>query len=188
MDWLSDFSRWPEQPCQMPPPEPLVQILNSFFTELFLLPKLHKRFYPAKQYRASRVLELFLKCPYQNCTKGRQTFRWEYIFSRVMGFPTMWYVRPAKPQIRAVWSEPLLVAWIFHECLATDWTWFGVSKLKRRLHRLVWVYTCQNATMLESTCHGSNVFKQHLLNNWFKFKIIAQIISSCCPLPKLQDF
>ena len=30
-----------------------------------------------------------------------------------MRFPTMWYVRPSKPQIslriRAVWSEPLLV-------------------------------------------------------------------------------
>ena len=34
-----------------------------------------------------------------------------------MRFPTMRYVRPAKPQIslriRAVWSEPLLVTWIF---------------------------------------------------------------------------
>ena len=34
--------------------------------------------------------------------------------SRKMRFPTMWYVRPPKPQIslhiRAVWSEPLLVA------------------------------------------------------------------------------
>ena len=34
-----------------------------------------------------------------------------------MRFPTMWYVRPAKPQISlricTVWSEPLLVAWIF---------------------------------------------------------------------------
>ena len=34
--------------------------------------------------------------------------------SHGLGFPTMWYVRPAKPQIRlrirAVWSEPLLVA------------------------------------------------------------------------------
>ena len=29
-------------------------------------------------------------------------------------------------------------------------------KLKRRLHRLLWVYTCQNATLLEITCHGSN--------------------------------
>ena len=27
--------------------------------------------------------------------------------------------------------------------------------LKRRLHRLVLVYTCQNATLLEITCHGS---------------------------------
>ena len=36
--------------------------------------------------------------------------------SRDTWFPTTWYVRPPKPQIslriRAVWSEPLLVAWI----------------------------------------------------------------------------
>ena len=36
-----------------------------------------------------------------------------------MKFSTMWYVRPAKPQtslpIRAVWSEALLVAWMFYE-------------------------------------------------------------------------
>ena len=79
--------------------------------------------------------------------------------SRDMRFPTMWYVRSAKSQIslriRAVWSEPLLVACIFYECWATDWTLFGVSKLKMRMHRLVWVYTCQNATLLEITCHGS---------------------------------
>ena len=40
--------------------------------------------------------------------------------SQCMRFPTMWYVRPAKPQIslriRAVWSEPLLVAWVFYDC------------------------------------------------------------------------
>ena len=39
-----------------------------------------------------------------------------------MLFPTIWYVWPAKLQIhlsiRTVWSEPLLVAWIFYECLA----------------------------------------------------------------------
>ena len=38
---------------------------------------------------------------------------------RDMRFPTMWYVQPAKAQtslrILAVWSEPLLVAWIFYE-------------------------------------------------------------------------
>ena len=40
--------------------------------------------------------------------------------SQCMRFPTMWYVRPAKPQIslriRPVWSEPLLVAWVFYDC------------------------------------------------------------------------
>ena len=77
-----------------------------------------------------------------------------------MRFPTMWYVRQAKPQIslriRAVSSEPLLVAWVYYDCWATDWTPFGVSKLKRRLHRLVLVYTCQNATFLEISCTGPN--------------------------------
>ena len=81
--------------------------------------------------------------------------------SRDMKFPTIRYVRQAQPQIslriRAVWSVSLLVAWIFYECLATDWTPFGVTKLKRRLHRLLWVYNCQNTTMLEITCRGSFV-------------------------------
>ena len=40
--------------------------------------------------------------------------------SQCRRFPTMWYVRPAKPQIslriRAVWSEPLQVAWVFYDC------------------------------------------------------------------------
>ena len=80
--------------------------------------------------------------------------------SRDMRFTTMWYVRPAQLQISlricTVWSEPLLVACIFYECSATDWTLFGVSKLKRRLHMLVWVYTCKNTTLLEITSHGSN--------------------------------
>ena len=31
------------------------------------------------------------------------------------------------------------------------------SKLNRRLHRFVWVNTCQNGTLLEITCHGSNI-------------------------------
>ena len=30
--------------------------------------------------------------------------------------------------------------------------------LKRRLHRLVWVCTCQNATLFKITCRGSYVF------------------------------
>ena len=59
-------------------------------------------------------------------------------------------------RICAVWSEPLLVAWVIYDCKATDRTSFGVSNLKGRLYSLVWVYTCQNATLLEIMCHGSN--------------------------------
>ena len=82
-----------------------------------------------------------------------------------MRFPTMWYVRPAKPQItlriQAVWSESLLVAWIFCECKATDWTSFGVFKLLSGLHRLICVYTFQNTTLLEITCHSSYKAASH---------------------------
>ena len=79
-----------------------------------------------------------------------------------MRLQTMWYVRPAKVQtslpICAVLSEPLLVAWIFYECSATDRTSFGVSMPKRWLQRIVWVYTCENVTLLEITCCGSFCF------------------------------
>ena len=82
--------------------------------------------------------------------------------SQCTRFPTMWYVRPAKPRtslrIRAVWSEPLLVAWLFYDCWATDWTPFGVSKLKRRLQRLVRVYTCEKVILLEISLHSSYYF------------------------------
>ena len=37
--------------------------------------------------------------------------------------------------------------------------------LKRGLHRLVQVYTCQNATLLEITCHGSFVFVFAILSH-----------------------
>ena len=50
-----------------------------------------------------------------------------------MRFPTMWYVRPAKAQtslrIRTVWSEPLLVAWLFYEYLVADRLSFEVSSI-----------------------------------------------------------
>ena len=77
----------------------------------------------------------------------------------MMGFPTMWYVRIAKPRIsrriRGVWSELLPVPLIVYDCQATNWTSFRVTVLKRRLHRPIWVYTRQNAKLLEITCHGS---------------------------------
>ena len=87
----------------------------------------------------------------------------------ILLFPTMMYVRPAKAQtslcIRADWSEPLLVAWIFYEYQANDWASFEVSNLNRRLHRLVWVYSCQNAILLEITCRGSYAWlKEEIIN------------------------
>ena len=115
-----------------------------------------------------------------------------YNMSSDMRFPTMWYVRPAKAQtslrIRAVCSEPLQVAWIIYECSAASWTAFGVSKLKIRLHRLVWAYTCQNATLLEITGHGSiMVFRWHLISisklyqciiHYYQWKIIHVMLTA----------
>ena len=99
--------------------------------------------------------------------------------SQCMRFPTMWYVRPAKSQIslriRAFWSEPLLVAWICYDCWATDWTAFGVSKLKRRLHRLVWVYTCQNVKLLEIMCHGSYIN----ISDWYRHGEVSRLPGWC---------
>ena len=48
----------------------------------------------------------------------------------------------------------------------------GVSKLKRRLQRLVRVYTCQNTTLLEISCHGLYYIVVHeVLNGFENFKI-----------------
>ena len=100
--------------------------------------------------------------------------------SRDMRFPTMWYVWSAKPQISlripAVWSEPLLVTWIFYDCSATDWTSFSVSKLKRRLYRLAWVYICQNATLLEITCRGSYGLQGE---QWLSVRMLYSIPRGC---------
>ena len=46
----------------------------------------------------------------------------------------------------------------------------GVCKLKRRLHRLAWVYKCQNATLMEITCFGSIIYKpRHEISNNLTF-------------------
>ena len=45
---------------------------------------------------------------------------------------------------------------ILYEFFKSYWSNI-ISKLKRRPHRLIWVYTCQNATLLEITCRGSNI-------------------------------
>ena len=37
---------------------------------------------------------------------------------------------------------------------STSWTSLGITRLKRRLHLLVWVYSCQNATLLGIACQA----------------------------------
>ena len=56
-----------------------------------------------------------------------------------------------------------------------------ITKLKRRLQKLVWVYTCQNATLLEITCCGSiilfwlsNVISVYYIN-WETHQILPLI-------------
>ena len=58
--------------------------------------------------------------------------------------------------IRAFASR-LSILWLLSYWLNTIWS----SKLKRRLQRLVIVYTCQNAKLLEITCIGSNGLQEH---------------------------
>ena len=104
--------------------------------------------------------------------------------SRDMRFSTMWYVRPAKPQLGAQWlSGRVLDSWPKDQikqtnkasdqpahtpslirAFASHWNilwvlsyWLGVSKLKRRMHRLFRVYARQNATLLEITWRSSNL-------------------------------
>ena len=52
------------------------------------------------------------------------------------------------------WAE----TWDFQQCGMCDRTSFQAPVLKRRRHGLRWVYTCQNATLLEISCHDSIVF------------------------------
>ena len=67
----------------------------------------------------------------------------KYNISCDIRIPTIWYVRPAKALIR-----DFARAWLFYDCKATDQTPFGVSKPKRRLHRLLWVYTYQVSRLI----------------------------------------
>ena len=54
--------------------------------------------------------------------------------------------------------------------------------LKRRLHRLVRVYTCQNTTLLEITCLGSFVYNDsHLsLNQQYIIKLLEAMSRLAC--------
>ena len=75
-------------------------------------------------------------------------------FSRDMRFPTMWYVRPAKPQIslciRTVWSEPLLAANMTVKLLTQHHLEFLSLAFR--------VYSCQKSTLFEISCRARDSF------------------------------
>ena len=127
-----------------------------------LLPQSFSRNYRSIQYMAKLANARDFRTNKRAAKAQPSRCIWGYM-SRDMRFPTIWYVRPAKPQtslrIRALWSELCLGAWIFNHSWAIGHTSFEVSKLRRRLHRLIWVYTCQNTTLLEITCRGSIIWK-----------------------------
>ena len=51
-------------------------------------------------------------------------------------------------------ASRLNILWVLSYWPNITWSLYA----KRRLHRLIWVYTCQNATLLEITCRGSYCF------------------------------
>ena len=53
---------------------------------------------------------------------------------------------------------------------------FGVSKLKRRLQRLIRVYTCQNAKLLEISTTGSiHILSLHLMTKNISYFNVGNI-------------
>ena len=50
---------------------------------------------------------------------------------------------------------------------------FEFLKLKRRLYRLVWVYTCQNATLLEITSRCSYISSTSYYNHFWRWILQA---------------
>ena len=87
----------------------------------------------------------------KNCLRTGASLCWNQM-SHDMIFPTMWYVLSAKAQ--TAFARRLNILWLISHWPNIIWS----SKLKMGMHRLVWVYTCQNATLLKITCRGSNAF------------------------------
>ena len=56
----------------------------------------------------------------------------------------------------------------------------GFSQIGERLQGLVWVYTCQNATFFEITCHSSHDFLIPFLSFLALFPPLYCLSISCC--------
>ena len=66
-------------------------------------------------------------------------------------------VRPAKTQIRPVWSESSLAAWRKLGSLATHGAYSEDTDQTGRMPRLIWVFAWRIATLLVLSCRGSVV-------------------------------
>ena len=80
---------------------------------------------PNKQFWAEIVI-IFLPISLNRCFRcSKEPSQWDGSFEYLqhmfwLRFPASWYVQPAKSQISmrilAVWSKPLLIAWIIYDC------------------------------------------------------------------------
>ena len=93
-----------------------------------------------------------------------------------MRFPTIWYVRPgmAQTSLRIQQTDQSL-CWSLKYSMTVKL--LTEPKLKRRLHRLVWIYTCQNTTLLEIMCLGS-IFLWEVEKDVGKYEIPQNLSSS----------
>ena len=138
--------------------------LFSFIYLFFIVNKSDCSFVSAFSKWHAVLVWLSLFCVCSSWFRGLVCSLWSWHYLAFSGHRDIWAsawdfqqcrMCDQQSRIRAVWSEPLLVAWVFYDCKAADWTPFGVSKLKRRLQMLVLVYTYQNTTLLEISCTGS---------------------------------
>ena len=90
---------------------------------------------------------------------------WHGISNNVVCATSKGSAQPAQTRslIRA-FARRLNILWVSSFWLNIMWNFY----VQKRLHMLVWVYTCQNATLLEITCRGSNI-------NYLKTNVIQSI-------------
>ena len=85
--------------------------------------------------------------------KGNENEPWHEISNNVVCATSKASDQPAHTRsLTRGFPSCLNILWVLRYWLNTILNF----KLKRGLHRLVWVYTCQNVTLLEITCRGSN--------------------------------
>ena len=122
----------------------------------------HYDMYQIIMFRFNNMLYLVVSLSCLLISVSLKTYEpWHEISNNVVCGTSKTSDQPAHTRslIRAFGSR-LNIIWLLSYC---HWTSCGVSKLKMRMHRLVWVYNCQNATLLES--HVSAHITSYMLAN-----------------------